>query len=109
MIKDLRQLLQQIHEPDEVILTERDGKHPNYHIFEVKDAQFKDLHKNLRDVRPEHGRFDIFINGQWILEQDYILEQDDKDILVKFKKANFPYTLSSADRITIVGDIQIDG
>ena len=49
--------------------------------------KFKDLHSNLRREQPEHARFDIFINGQWILEQDYILEQQNKDILVKFIKA----------------------
>lgn len=107
-IKDLREILQQIHEPDEFRMTERDSKHPLYHIFSLDGAQFKDLKTELREYRPEHARFDIFINGQWILEQDYILEQDDKDILVKFIKENFSYTLDSDDKITIKGDIQID-
>ena len=108
MIKELKLLLNQIHEPDEFQLENYDGGHPEFHIWILKNAQFKDLHKNLRRERPEHARFDIFVNGQWILEQDYILEQQNHDILVKFRKANFGYILESDDRITIVGDIQIN-
>ena len=43
----------------------------------------------------------------YILEQDYIFEQAG-NILIKFKKANFPYTLDSNDKVLIKGDIQID-
>ena len=108
MIKDLRNILQQIHEPDEFRLTELDGSHPNYHIFCLKNSSFKDLKLKLRKYRPEQSRFDIFINDQYILEEDYIFEQDGSDILVKFKKENFDYSLSSTDNIVISGDIQID-
>ena len=56
----------------------------------------KDLDLKLREFRPEHARFDIFINGQYILEQDYIFEQVGPDILIKFKKADeFSSTLES--------------
>ena len=109
MIKDLKKLLQQIHEPDAIQLTEHDGSHPTFHIFKLSNAKFKDLDLQLRKFRPEHARFDIFINGQYILENDYIFIQDDKDILVKFKKANFDYTLGSGDEVFIKGDIEIDG
>ena len=109
MIKDLRNLLQQVHEPDSFLLSEHDGAHPTYHIFKLADARFKDLDLKLRPFRPEHARFDIFINGQYILESHYVFDVDNKDILVKFKKANFSYTLSSDDSIFIKGDIQIDG
>ena len=36
---------------------------------------------NLREFRPEHARFDIFINGQYILEDDYVQEHSGKDFL----------------------------
>ena len=109
MIKELKLLLNQIHEPDEFLLENYDGGHPVYHIWILRNAKFKDLHSNLRRERPEHARFDVFVNGQWILEQDYILEQQNKDILVKFIKANFDYILEADDKITIVGDVEIDG
>ena len=55
----------------------------------------------------EHARFDIFINGQYILENDYVFEHDGKNLLIKFIKANFSYNLSSSDEIKIEGDIQV--
>ena len=33
-------------------------------------------------------RFDIFINGQYILEKDYIREQVGTELHIKFKKAS---------------------
>ena len=54
MIKDLRNILQQIHEPDEFRLTELDGSHPNYHIFCLKNSSFKDLKLKLRKYESEH-------------------------------------------------------
>ena len=47
MIKDLRNLLQQVHEPDSFLLSEHDGTHPTYHIFKLADARFKDLDLKL--------------------------------------------------------------
>ena len=108
-IKDLRKILEQVHEFDEYQLTPVDLTHPNYFIWKVPGVKMKDLNLNLRKNRKEHSRFDIFINGQYILESDYVFDVDNKDILVKFKKANFSYTLSSDDSIFIKGDIQIDG
>jgi len=67
----------------------------------------KDLDLNLRSFRPEHARFDIFINGQYILENDYVFEHDGKNLLIKFIKANFSYNLNSSDEIKIEGDIQV--
>tara|TARA_Y100001937_G_scaffold56230_1_gene77332 strand:- start:13329 stop:13658 length:330 start_codon:yes stop_codon:yes gene_type:complete len=108
MIKELRDLLRQIQEPDTATLVEHDGAHPTFHIFKLTNARLKDLDLKLREFRPEHARFDIFINGQYILEEDYVFEQDDSDILIKFKKANFAYTLNSNDKVLIKGDIQTD-
>tara|TARA_B100001057_G_scaffold168598_1_gene169331 strand:- start:6253 stop:6582 length:330 start_codon:yes stop_codon:yes gene_type:complete len=108
MIKELRDLLRQIQEPDTTTLVEYDSKHPTFHIWRLKNARLKDLDLKFREFRPEHARFDIFINGQYILEQDYIFEQEGPDILIKFKKANFAYTLNSNDKVLIKGDIQID-
>ena len=37
--------------------------------------------------------------------QHYIFEQSGKDFLIKFKRANFDYTLDSNDKIFIEGDL----
>jgi hypothetical protein len=81
--------------------------HPLYWIWKIQNAKMKDLNLNLRPFRKEHARFDIFINGQYILEKDYIAEQSGKDFHVKFIKANFAgvYNLEVDDSIKIEGDI----
>ena len=48
--------------------------HSVYWIWKLENAKLKDLDLNLRKFRPEHARFDIFINGQYILENDYDIE-----------------------------------
>ena len=46
----------------------------------------------------------IDINGQTILPMDYILENNEgNSVLVKFIKANFPYTLDATDDIRVTG------
>lgn len=46
----------------------------------------------------------VDINGQSILPIDYILENNNgNSVLVKFIKANFPYTLDGTDDIRITG------
>jgi len=46
----------------------------------------------------------IDINGQSILPVDYILEnRNGNSVLVKFIKANFPYTIDGTDDIRVTG------
>ena len=105
MIKDLQKILLQVHAPEEFQLTQVSTEHPSYWIWKVSNAKMRDLDLKIREFRKEHSRFDIFINGQFILEKDYIFEQSGKDLLVKFKKSNFPYTLTSTDNIKLEGDV----
>jgi len=106
-IKDLQKILKQVHEFDEYQLVPVDLLHPNFFIWKVPGVKMKDLNLNLRKNRKEHSRFDIFINGQFILERDYETEQKNNDFLVKFKKENFPYNLESDDDIKIERDIEL--
>lgn len=107
MIKELQKILQQVHEPNEYQLIHHDMDHPLYWIWKIENAKMKDLNLNLRQFRKEHARFDIFINGQYILEKDYIAEQSGKDFHIKFIKANFAgaYNLQIEDIIKLEGDI----
>ena len=107
-IKDLKKILKQVHEPDEYQLTPENMNHPLYWIWKLANGRMKDLDILLRDFRPEHARFDIFINGQFIIEDDYLFEHSGKDFLIKFKKENFGYNLELDDDIKIEGDIQVD-
>jgi hypothetical protein len=107
MIKDLKKILQQVHEPDEYELIPHNLEHPLYWIWKLENAKMKDLNSYLRPFRKEHARFDIFINGQYILERDYITEQNGKDFHIKFKRSNFAYNLNISDNIKIEGDIDL--
>lgn len=109
MIKELNKILRQVHEPDEYQLMPHNMTHPLYWIWKIENAKMKDLNLNLRPFRKEHARFDIFINGQYILEKDYIAEQSGKDFHIKFLKANFAgaYDLYESDVIKLEGDIDL--
>jgi hypothetical protein len=104
-IKDLRKILKQVHEPNEFQLVAHDMNHPYYWIWKLENAKMKDLNSYLRPLRKEHARFDIFINGQYILERDYIFEQVNNDLHIKFKRSNFAFNLESSDDIKLEGDI----
>ena len=106
-IKDLQKILKQVHEPDEYRLVPHDFVHPLYWIWKLENAKMKDLNSYLREFRKEHSRFDIFINGQYILERDYIFQQVNNDLHIKFKKQNFPFDLNENDDIKIEGDIDL--
>ena len=105
-IKDLKKILEQVHEFNEFKLEEVNSRHPKYFIWKVPNVKMKDLNIKLHKNRKEHSRFDIFINCQFILERDYISEQKDNDFLVKFIKENFPFNLESDDDIKVEGDIE---
>ena len=106
-LKDLQDILKQVHEPDEYGLVAENMNHSLYWVWKLENAKLKDLDLNLRNKRPEHARFDIFINGQYILEDDYLFEVFGKDIHINFKKSNFGYTLQTTDDIKIEGDVQV--
>lgn len=109
MINELNKILKQVHEPDEYRLIPHDMNHRNYWIWKIENVKMKDLNLNLRPFRKEHARFDIFINGQYILEKDYVFEQVGKNFHVKFIKANFAgaYDLSINDDIKLEGDLDL--
>ena len=104
-IKDLKKILEQVHEPNEFQLVAENMNHSLYWIWKLENAKMKDLNTYLREFRKEHARFDIFINGQYILERDYIREQVNNDLHIKFKKSNFGFNLQTSDDIKIEGDI----
>lgn len=106
-LSDINRLLKQMHEPDEYYLTPYDLMHELYWIWILNNAVINDLAPNLRKNVKEHARFDVFVNGQFIGPKDYIIEQYGDSILVKFKKANFDYTLQRTDDIKLEGDFRL--
>ena len=104
-IKDLVNILAQVHEPDEYKLVAHDLEHPTYYIWKLDNVKMKDLKLFLRPFRKEHARFDIFINGQYVLEKDYITEHSGNTLFIKFFKENFPYNVIASDDIKLEGDL----
>ena len=109
MIYDLNKILKQIEDQNEYALIPMDMNHPLYWIWVATNTKLKDLESFLRPLRREHARFDIFINGQYISEKDYVMEGYNADILVKFKKENFinAYNITTNDNIVMKGDFEI--
>lgn len=105
MIRELNRILQQVHEPDEYSLVPENLTHPLYWVWKLPNSKMKDLNINLRPYRKEHSRFDIFINGQYILEKDYTFQQVGNDIHIYFIKENFQFQLETDDDIKLEGDV----
>ena len=80
-LKDLVKILEQVHEPDEYKLVPHNMIHTQYWIWKLKDGKLKDLDLEIRQNRPEHARFDVFVNGQYVLEADYDFEVDGSNLL----------------------------
>tara|TARA_Y100000389_G_C17388822_1_gene478641 strand:- start:760 stop:1089 length:330 start_codon:yes stop_codon:yes gene_type:complete len=106
-IKDLQKILKQVHEPNEFKMVPHDTSHPTYWIWKLENVKMKDLDIKFRSFRKEHARFDIFINGQYILEKDYIQEHVNNDLHIKFKRVNFGFQIESDDEIKVEGDIEL--
>lgn len=104
---DINRLLKQMHEPDEYHLVSYDMLHPHYWVWILHNAVINDLPTHLRKNVKEHARFNVFINGQFIGPNDYIIEQFGGHILVKFKRSNFQYELDVTDSIKIEGDFRL--
>ena len=105
-VNELKKILEQVHELNEFKLVVESLTHPLYYIWKLPDVKMKDLDIKLRPFRKEHARFDIFINGQYILEKDYTHEHVNNDLRINFKRANFGFEIESDDDIRVEGDIE---
>ena len=106
-VKEIRDILNELNEPNEYQLEEVDlVDDTTYYVWKVSNIKIKNLRSRYEKLRPVHARYHVFINGQFIIEDDYVTEQIDNDLFVKFKKANFDYALSNSDIIVIEGDLE---
>ena len=110
-ITDLKTLMKEINEPNEYILVPY-FTDSSFWIYKGENMRTKTLSFNLESKRT--SRFDIFINGLFINENDYFIEHRDNDIYIKFRKEKFPtfdrfgnvYELESTDEVKIYGDLE---
>ena len=91
--------------PGNAILTPKDLNDSTYFIFEATGWKFVDILREI-EYRTEQDRLKVYINTQNISAKDYIVEQGQTGLLVKFIKNRFEYQLDSQDFIEIKGDIE---
>jgi hypothetical protein len=114
-VTELKNIMKEVNAPNEFILDVFDKNHPFYWIFRIKNVRIKTLSPKIRDLRKHSARFDIFINGLFIADRDYIVEAIDNDLYIKFIKSNFPsfdrfgnpYDIEDSDEVKINGDLEI--
>lgn len=110
-LNDLKTLMKEINEPNEYTLVPffNDSK---FWIYKGENIRIKTLSFNLETKRT--SRFDVFINGLFINENDYFIEHRDNDIYIKFIKQKFPpfdrfgnvFEIDSTDDVKVYGDLQ---
>ena len=113
-VKQLKNIMKEINEPNEFELFSHDLNHPFYWIFKIDGVRLKTLYSELVDLRKPSARFDVFINGLFISENDYIFEQKGNDFYLKFIREKFPtldrfgdaYVIDDSDEVKINGDVE---
>jgi hypothetical protein len=113
-IRQLKNIMKEINEPNEFELFAHDLSHPYYWIYKIENVRVKTLFSKLESLRNPSARFDVFINGLFISENDYMFENKGSYFYVKFIKTKFPvldrfdnpYQLDETDEIKINGDLE---
>ena len=113
-IRQLKNIMKEINEPNEFELFAHDLSHPYYWIYKIENVRVKTLFSKLESLRNPSARFDVFINGLFISENDYIVENKGNAFYIKFIKVNFPefdrfgnpYTLDENDEVKINCDLE---
>jgi hypothetical protein len=113
-VTQLKNLLKEINAPNEFIAEPLNIEHPLYWIYVIKNVRVKTIHPSMEEFRKHNARFDVFINGLFISEKDYIIEHNNNDLVIKFKKINFPavdrfgnpYEIEESDEVKINGDVE---
>lgn len=111
---ELKNIMKEINEPNEFIFEPFDKNHRFYWIFKAKNIRVKTISPKIASLRKHSARFDIFINGLFIRDLDYIIEEIDNDLYIKFKKSNFPaldrfgnpFEIEDTDEVKINGDVE---
>jgi len=113
-IRQLKNIMKEVNEPNEFELFVHDSEHPFYWIFKVENVRVKTLFPKLEEFRRPSARFDVFINGLFISENDYVFENKGNDFYINFIKVKFPefdrfgnpYSINESDEVKINGDVE---
>ena len=106
--------MKEVNEPNEFELFLHQDINPYYWTYKVENVRVKTLFSKLEEFRKPSARFDVFINGLFISENDYIFEMVGNTFYIKFIKSKFPqvdrfgnpYSLEEFDEVKIKGDVE---
>jgi len=113
-LKDIKNIMNQVNEPNEFELVFHDINHPFYWIYKIDNVRVKSLYYELEKLRNPTARFDVFIDGLFISDVDYLADTEANTFYIKFIKAKFPeldrfgnpYILDETNEVKIHGDIE---
>jgi hypothetical protein len=113
-VTGLKNIMKEVNEPNEFELFAYDLEHPYYWIFKLDGVRVKTLFPKLEQFRRPSARFDVFINGLFIRDTDYVFEMVENDFYIKFIRTQFPeldrfenpYTIDETDEVKINGDVE---
>ena len=105
-VKEIKDLLKQINEPNSFELTEYDLTNPTYWIYKGQGIRIKQLNQKFVSLRSNAARYDIFVNELFVPKDNYVFEQISNGFYIKFIKANFDYIVHNYDTVSITGDIE---
>ena len=113
-IKELKDIMKEVNAPNEFRLEPFDLSHPFYWIFKIDGVRIKTLFSKLEEYRRPSARFDVFINGLFIRDIDYVFEMINNDFYIKFIRTQFPefdrfgdvYVIDETDEVKINGDVE---
>ena len=113
-VTGLKNIMKEVNEPNEFELFADNLEHPYYWIFKVDGVRVKTLAPQIEHLRKPSARFDVFINGLFISENDYVFEMIGNTFYIKFIKNRFPafdrfgneYDLEESDEVKIKGDVE---
>ena len=87
------------------VLSAYDLNDSNFFIFKAEGYRLTNILREI-EYRETQDRLNIRINTQNISPRDYIVDESGGNLLIKFKKSEFSYSLDANDIITIIGDIE---
>jgi len=106
MKRSLLDITQKIsRKPGKTNLIPKDLNNSTYWIYEATNWRFVSILREI-DYRTTQDRLKIYLNTQSINAVDYIVEEGENGLLIKFIKSHFEFNLDDDDYIQIEGDIE---
>jgi hypothetical protein len=113
-ITDLKNIMKEVNSPNEYTAVLVDTNHTLYWIWKFENVRIKTISPVIDEYRKNSARYDVFVNGLFISDDDYIVEGIDNDLYIRFIRDKFPefdrfgepYIIGQIDIVKIKGDVE---